>query len=190
MHYLSTLLHLHIQPDVFSPITWSTRGSVAYRLVDCVRVFSHHICKGTLCPHKRIIEPNHTSVTYKQPAVSLQQINAQAAEAVLNQFNNSGYPWFRLHPKGRGVIVARPEGVAPFTFVQEYLGEVHTGKQQGRPAVGPQVASADLLVEAAHGCASLGVMLFTLSTRFTSTSASHTQHELRTSNRFDCAVVT
>eukprot|EP00878_Enallax_costatus_P028162 GHUV01030381.1.p1 GENE.GHUV01030381.1~~GHUV01030381.1.p1 ORF type:complete len:660 (+),score=307.55 GHUV01030381.1:240-1982(+) len=55
------------------------------------------------------------------------KINAAAADAILNQFNSSGYPWFRLHPKGRGVIVTRSEGVAPFTFVEEYLGEVHTG---------------------------------------------------------------
>lgn len=70
----------------------------------CRNVMSHHTC---MCPL---------------------QIDVRAAEAILNQFNNSGYPWFRLHPKGRGVIVIRPEGVPPFTFVEEYLGEVHTGQ--------------------------------------------------------------
>jgi hypothetical protein len=55
------------------------------------------------------------------------QTSAAAAEAVLGQFCASGYPWFRLHPKGRGVVVARQGGVPAFTFVEEYFGELHTG---------------------------------------------------------------
>jgi hypothetical protein len=47
---------------------------------------------------------------------------------VLGQWCASGYPWFRLHPKGRGVVVARQGGVPAFTFVEEYFGELHTGK--------------------------------------------------------------
>lgn len=48
---------------------------------------------------------------------------------MLRQFERlpEGYNYFRLHPKGRGMLVARPGGIAPFTFVEEYLGEVHTG---------------------------------------------------------------
>lgn len=56
------------------------------------------------------------------------QTSAAAAEAVLCQWAASGYPWFRLHPKGRGVVVARQEGVPAFTFVEEYFGQLHTGK--------------------------------------------------------------
>lgn len=37
-----------------------------------------------------------------------------------------GYDYFRVHPKGNGVVVARPEGLPPVTFVSEYLGELHT----------------------------------------------------------------
>jgi hypothetical protein len=57
------------------------------------------------------------------------QTDAAAAGAVLHQFERlpEGYNYFRLHPKGRGMLVARPGGIAPFTFVEEYLGEVHTG---------------------------------------------------------------
>eukprot|EP00883_Tetradesmus_obliquus_P002426 jgi/Sobl393_1/12606/SZX60780.1 len=55
------------------------------------------------------------------------ETSAAAAEAVLCQWAASGYPWFRLHPKGRGVVVARQEGVPAFTFVEEYFGQLHTG---------------------------------------------------------------
>jgi hypothetical protein len=58
----------------------------------------------------------------------LLQTSAAAAEAVLGQWCASGYPWFRLHPKGRGVVVARQAGVPAFTFVEEYFGELHTGE--------------------------------------------------------------
>lgn len=58
------------------------------------------------------------------------QTDAKAAAAILRQFERlpEGYNYFRLHPKGRGMLVARPGGIQPFTFVEEYLGEVHTGR--------------------------------------------------------------
>ena len=36
-----------------------------------------------------------------------------------------GPDYFRIHPKGVGMVVARPAGLPPLTFVEEYLGEVH-----------------------------------------------------------------
>jgi hypothetical protein len=39
-----------------------------------------------------------------------------------------GYAYFRMHPKGRGVCAARQGGIPPFTFVEEYFGELHTGE--------------------------------------------------------------
>ena len=36
-----------------------------------------------------------------------------------------GHNYFRLHPKGVGLLCARGEGLPPLTFVEEYLGEVH-----------------------------------------------------------------
>lgn len=37
-----------------------------------------------------------------------------------------GTNYFRIHPKGVGLVCNRPEGLPPLTFVEEYLGEVHT----------------------------------------------------------------
>ena len=37
-----------------------------------------------------------------------------------------GNNYFRVHPKGLGVICMREEGLPALTFVEEYLGEVHT----------------------------------------------------------------
>ena len=37
-----------------------------------------------------------------------------------------GYIWFRLHPKGVGLVCERAGGLPPLTFVEEYLGEIHT----------------------------------------------------------------
>lgn len=37
-----------------------------------------------------------------------------------------GYNYFRLHPKGMGLVCKRPAGLSPLTFVEEYLGEIHT----------------------------------------------------------------
>ena len=36
-----------------------------------------------------------------------------------------GHDFFRIHPKGVGLICLRPEGLPPLTFVEEYLGEMH-----------------------------------------------------------------
>ena len=32
---------------------------------------------------------------------------------------------FRVHPKGQGIVCARLEGLAPYTFVSEYIGELY-----------------------------------------------------------------
>lgn len=37
-----------------------------------------------------------------------------------------GYNYFRLHPKGVGLICKQQGGIPPLTFVEEYLGEIHT----------------------------------------------------------------
>ena len=37
-----------------------------------------------------------------------------------------GYNYFRVHPKGTGLVCMRPGGLPPLTFVEEYLGEIHT----------------------------------------------------------------
>jgi len=36
-----------------------------------------------------------------------------------------GHDFFRIHPKGVGLICLRPEGLQPLTLVEEYLGEMH-----------------------------------------------------------------
>ena len=36
---------------------------------------------------------------------------------------------FRVHPKGQGIVCARLEGLAPYTFVSEYIGELYLYKQ-------------------------------------------------------------
>lgn len=38
----------------------------------------------------------------------------------------AGHNYFRVHPKGNGILVRRPSGLPPVTFVSEYLGEMHT----------------------------------------------------------------
>eukprot|EP00884_Botryococcus_braunii_P008482 jgi/Botrbrau1/17635/Bobra.0166s0066.1 len=37
-----------------------------------------------------------------------------------------GQDFFRIHPKGIGMVCLREDGLPPMTFVEEYLGEVHT----------------------------------------------------------------
>lgn len=37
-----------------------------------------------------------------------------------------GYNYFRLHPKGVGLVCRRQGGLPPLTFVEEYFGEIHT----------------------------------------------------------------
>ena len=36
-----------------------------------------------------------------------------------------GENYFRVHPKGMGILCRRPGGLPPLTFVEEYFGEVH-----------------------------------------------------------------
>jgi len=38
----------------------------------------------------------------------------------------AGHNYFRVHPKGNGILVRRSGGLPPVTFVSEYLGEMHT----------------------------------------------------------------
>ena len=48
-----------------------------------------------------------------------------AARAVQARVAAIGSDYFRVHPKGVGVVCQRPGGLPPLTFVEEYLGEVH-----------------------------------------------------------------
>ncbi|GIL69137.1 hypothetical protein Vretifemale_124 [Volvox reticuliferus] len=50
----------------------------------------------------------------------------KAAAAVMARVKQIGWAYFRLHPKGRGVVCKVPEGLSAFTFVEEYLGELHS----------------------------------------------------------------
>ncbi|KAL4445829.1 hypothetical protein ABPG77_009028 [Micractinium sp. CCAP 211/92] len=52
--------------------------------------------------------------------------SAKAAEAVEQRLKDVGYNYFRLHPKGVGLVCKRKGGLPPLTFVEEYLGEIHT----------------------------------------------------------------
>lgn len=52
--------------------------------------------------------------------------SAKAAEAVEQRIKDVGYNYFRLHPKGVGLVCKRKGGLPPLTFVEEYLGEIHT----------------------------------------------------------------
>lgn len=51
--------------------------------------------------------------------------SASAAAAVENRARDVGYNYFRLHPKGTGLICRRPGGLPRLTFVEEYFGEIH-----------------------------------------------------------------
>ena len=50
---------------------------------------------------------------------------ATACNAVLDVVNLAGLNYFRVHPKGRGVICKNPNGIPSATFVSQYLGEVY-----------------------------------------------------------------
>ena len=52
--------------------------------------------------------------------------SALAAAAVAARFRDVGSDYFRVHPKGVGMQVIRPGGLPRLTFVEEYLGEVHS----------------------------------------------------------------
>jgi hypothetical protein len=49
-----------------------------------------------------------------------------AADAVEARQARVGYNYFRIHPKGVGLACRRPGGLPRLTFVEEYLGEIHT----------------------------------------------------------------
>ena len=36
-----------------------------------------------------------------------------------------GHDYFRVHPKGVGLVCTRRGGLPPLTLVEEYLGELH-----------------------------------------------------------------
>lgn len=110
-----------------------------------------HVAAERFCPRpalRGLAEPSKfgkTNGRARPPSPAPLQVSVEAAEAVLGQFNSSGYPWFRLHPKGRGVIVARPQGVPAFTLVEEYFGELHTGEQQpgGQQGIKPHCVAVE-----------------------------------------------
>jgi hypothetical protein len=49
-----------------------------------------------------------------------------AADAVEARLELVGYNYFRIHPKGVGLVCRRAGGLPRLTFVEEYLGEIHT----------------------------------------------------------------
>ena len=52
-----------------------------------------------------------------------------------------GSNYFRIHPKGVGLVCAREGGLPALTFVEEYLGEVHTPWRWFEMQVGPSTRS-------------------------------------------------
>ncbi len=50
-----------------------------------------------------------------------------AALAVERRVNAIGHAYFRIHPKGQGVVCKRPEGLPPLTFVE--VGRGHRESQ-------------------------------------------------------------
>lgn len=49
----------------------------------------------------------------------------RAALAVAARVEETGHDYFRLHPKGVGLICSRKGGLPQLTFVEEYFGELH-----------------------------------------------------------------
>lgn len=54
------------------------------------------------------------------------------------QCPQAGHSYFRIHPKGNGIVVQQPGGLPPITFVSEYLGEMHTPARWFEIQVRPQ----------------------------------------------------
>jgi hypothetical protein len=52
--------------------------------------------------------------------------------------SQAGHSYFRIHPKGNGIVVQQPGGLPPITFVSEYLGEMHTPARWFEIQVRPQ----------------------------------------------------
>lgn len=48
------------------------------------------------------------------------------AQAVKERLEKVGDEYFRIHPKGSGVICIKEEGIEAFTLVEEYLGVLHS----------------------------------------------------------------
>lgn len=57
-----------------------------------------------------------------------------------------GENYFRVHPKGVGIICQRPDGLPPLTFVEEYLGEVHTPSRWFEVQVGCRRSLSEVFV--------------------------------------------
>ena len=53
-------------------------------------------------------------------------VSLTAAEAVESRLDYVGYNYFRIHPKGVGLVCRRFGGLPKLTFIEEYLGEIHT----------------------------------------------------------------
>jgi len=52
-------------------------------------------------------------------------LTAKMAVAVRERLSLVGKDYFRVHPKGTGVVCMRESGIAAFTLVEEYLGVLH-----------------------------------------------------------------
>ena len=76
--------------------------------------------------------PSSSAAAEAEAALTAASVNAtsaasaSAAAAVLARFDDVGSDYFRVHPKGVGMQVIRPGGLPRLTFVEEYLGEVHS----------------------------------------------------------------
>jgi len=54
------------------------------------------------------------------------QVSLRAAQAIKSRFVQVGPSYFRFHPKGVGLVCKRDNGIPPLTFIEEYLGEIHS----------------------------------------------------------------
>lgn len=52
-------------------------------------------------------------------------LSAKMATAVQERLTLVGADYFRVHPKGTGVVCLKASGIQPFTLVEEYLGVLH-----------------------------------------------------------------
>lgn len=62
---------------------------------------------------------------YEQAQAAGDAWSAAAAVAVAARAGSVSRGYFRVHPKGCGVVCATEAGIPPQTFVEEYFGEVH-----------------------------------------------------------------
>lgn len=68
---------------------------------------------------------NATQHILKNAAMTDDKISLRAAKAIEERLEYVGPNYFRIHPKGVGLVCKRPNGIPPLTFVEEYLGEIH-----------------------------------------------------------------